>query len=130
MYSFTIEGRLPSLNDYTKACRGNKFAGAKMKKDAEDIIGLYILSAKNRGTLPRTPIDKEIWISYKWYEKDMKRDADNIVFAQKFIQDALTHNGIIVDDTRKYITGFSHEILVDKQKPRIEVKIEFRENTD
>lgn len=130
MYRFVIEGRLPGLNEYTKACRGNKFAGAKMKKDAEEIIGLYILSAKNKGTLPREAIDKEIWIKYKWYEKDMKRDADNIVFAQKFIQDSLTHNKIIIDDTRKYITGFSHEILVDKQNPRIEVEIEFKENNN
>lgn len=37
-----IEGKLCGLNQYTKACRGNRYAGAQMKSDTERIITAYI----------------------------------------------------------------------------------------
>ena len=38
IYSFEIHRRLPSFNEYTTACRSNKYIGAKMKKDIEEQI--------------------------------------------------------------------------------------------
>ena len=35
MNHFVIEAKLPSLNDYINACRINRFAGAKFKRDVE-----------------------------------------------------------------------------------------------
>lgn len=40
--TLTINGQLDSLNEYTRACRRNRYAGAKMKADNEAIISLYI----------------------------------------------------------------------------------------
>ena len=34
--SFFIRGRLAGLNEYTKECRGNRYAGEKMKKENYD----------------------------------------------------------------------------------------------
>lgn len=33
---FTIPGRLDGLNEYTKACRGNCYSGAEMKKEIKE----------------------------------------------------------------------------------------------
>ena len=35
MAILTIQGKLAGLNDYTRACRSNRYIGAKMKADAE-----------------------------------------------------------------------------------------------
>ena len=40
--TLVINGQLDSLNEYTRACRRNRYAGAKMKADNEAIISLYI----------------------------------------------------------------------------------------
>lgn len=62
---------------------------------------------------------------YRWYEKDKRRDLDNVSsFGRKVIQDALVYTGVIQNDGWKEITGFSDEFYVDKKNPRIEVEIE------
>lgn len=114
-----IEGRLPNLNDYTKACRGNKYAGAKMKEESERIISAHI-----RQQLQGVSFKGTVRLEFKWYEPDRKRDLDNICFAKKFILDALVSNGIIETDSWRGVVGFTDEFFVDKENPRIEVDIE------
>ena len=41
MIQFTINSELPTLNDYIKAERGNKFAAAKLKKNATEGVAWY-----------------------------------------------------------------------------------------
>lgn len=114
---FTISGRLPALNDYTKACRGNKYLGAKMKKDTEELIRWYIRAAHLQ------QVDGPVFVWFTWIEKDERRDPDNVAFGKKFIFDALVAAGIIPNDNRKYVRGFQDEFRTDKQNPRIEVEI-------
>lgn len=119
---FIITGRLPGLNEYTSQNRTNAYAGANMKKKAEKQVTQALMF---HGIHPaHTPV----FLKYVWYEKDNRRDQDNISFAQKFIQDAMVSYGVIPDDSRKYVVGSSHQILTDKMNPRIEVTIE-EENT-
>ena len=40
---FVIDMKLPSLNDYTKWWRANKYLGAKKKAHIEAEIGLYLM---------------------------------------------------------------------------------------
>lgn len=94
-----INMKLPSLNEYINVCRTNRFKASKYKKDIEKEIGFFI------GGLPR--FEKPVHIHFHWIEKDMRRDADNIAFAKKFILDALVKKGKIKDDSRKYVTGFT-----------------------
>ena len=119
MVTLTIKGKLPSLNEYTKACRGNKYTGAKMKKEAEELIGWHI-----KAQLKEIHFDAPVRMAFRWYEPNKKRDLDNIAFAKKFILDALVQNGIIKTDGWKGVTGFTDEFFTDKS-PRIEVDIEF-----
>lgn len=70
------------------------------------------------------PINTPIWIKYRFYEPNTRRDADNIAsYAIKVIQDALVEAEIIPDDSQKYIKGYEVEFFTDKDNPRIEMEI-------
>lgn len=101
-YIFEIARKLPSLNEYTKKCRANKFAGAEMKKQEEDFI---YQSIKNQ--LGNLKIKGQVKINFTWIEENKKRDLDNICFAKKFILDALVKAGTIENDNRKHVAGFT-----------------------
>jgi len=117
MIKFTIQGCLPTLNEYTLANRKNKFAGSKMKKDADDLISYYI-----KAQVTET-INKEFIVAIDWYEKDRRTDADNICHGVKYILDSLQQCGVIPNDNRKYINELHHTVHVDKENPRIEVQL-------
>lgn len=91
--------KLPSANDYIRACRSNPYVGARMKARVEKNIGVYIRQ------LPR--FDKPIRINFQWVEANKRRDLDNICFAKKFILDAMVKCGKLKDDNRKYVTAFT-----------------------
>ena len=116
--TLVIQGQLPNLNDYTKACRSNAYAGANMKKQAEKIIQIYIMQQ-----LKEVHFDGTVELAFRWYEPNKKRDLDNICFAKKFILDALVNNKIIVADSWRGVVGFTDKFFVDSNNPRIEVDI-------
>lgn len=120
---FVIQGRLPSLNDYIKECRGNKYSANLMKKCVEK----GIIFAIREANLQKVTNTRPIRLRIVWYEENKKRDIDNICFAVKFIQDALVSAGIIENDNQKWIVGLSHEVLIDRDNPRIEIEILERE---
>lgn len=119
MVTLIIKGTLPNLNEYTSACRSNKYVGAKMKKRAEEVIGWYIKSQ-----IPEIYFDCVVSLNFRWYEPNRKRDLDNICFAKKFILDALVNNGTIKADGWQGVVGFTDQFFVDVENPRIEVDIE------
>lgn len=113
-----IKGRLDGLNEYTRACRAYKMAGAQMKKRNEKIITAYI-----HQQLKGFSIDGQAELHFRWYEKNKKRDLDNICMGKKFILDALVSNGVLIADGWKGVSGFTDTFFVDKEFPRIEVDI-------
>ena len=119
-WAFCIRGTLPSLNDYTRACRTSARTGACMKRKAEHAITAY---ARNH----RPPVfDGPVFITFAWHEPTARRDADNVAFAKKFVLDALVGLGVLPDDSRRYVTGFADEFHIDRQSPRVVVTIERR----
>lgn len=119
MKTLIIEGRLKGLNDYTAACRRNKYVGAKMKKDCEKIVSDHILEQLNG-----VRYEKTVRLAFRWYEPNKMRDLDNICFAKKFILDALVDNEVIKTDGWRGVIGFTDQFFIDKDNPRIEVDIE------
>lgn len=117
-YLLKIPGRLPGLNDYIAAERANRYKGAKMKTDNEKIIMCAI-----RQCIRNVRIEKPVFMEYTWVEKNRRRDKDNITFGRKFIQDALKNAGVLKDDGWNEVVGFSDRFEVDKENPRIEIKI-------
>lgn len=99
MYELTIPIKLPSLNDYVRVCRANKYQAAAFKKNIEEQIGWFI---------SRLPVfERPVTIRFHWVEENNRRDYDNIAFAKKFILDALVKQKKLPDDNRKYVVGFS-----------------------
>lgn len=66
---------------------------------------------------------KKIILVIKWYEANLKRDFDNITAGVKFICDGMVMAGVIDDDNRQIIQLISHEVLLDRNNPRIEVTV-------
>ena len=124
MATLIIDGTLAGLNEYTKACRGNRYSGAKMKKDNEAIIKSYIFLQGIK------PLKGRVKLAFRWYEPNRKRDLDNICFAKKFILDALVASGIIEADSWRCVVGFTDEFFMDKENPRREVGIYEFEKSD
>lgn len=116
--SFTIPGRLASLNEIIAKARYDRFAGASQKK-AETRRCQMAIIAGQVATF-KTPVH----ISIRWIERDLKRDPDNICAGVKFCLDALVELGRIPNDTRRWVKNISHEFPEpDKANPRVEVMI-------
>lgn len=114
-YSLTIPGRLPGLNEYTSANRTSPHKGAKMKQEHQDLVQWQI-----RSQLPRMRIRKPVFLIFTFYERDRRRDHDNVSsYARKVIQDALVKAGTLKDDGWGNITGYLDRFEVDPDNPRI-----------
>lgn len=117
-YKFTIRGTLPGLNELIEAERRNRFIGAKLKKQYEAVV---MRAARSLGNVE---FEEPVFMVYHWYEKDRRRDKDNIcAFGRKVIQDALVKARFLRNDGWKNIAGFEDRFYVDKDKPRVVVEI-------
>lgn len=118
-YLLVIRARLNNLNDYIGAERTNRYKAAKMKARNESLVKIAI-KQQMRGI----KIEKPVYMAYRWYEKNRRRDLDNISsFGRKVIQDALVQTHVLQNDGWKEIAGFSDDFFVDADNPRIEVLI-------
>lgn len=113
-----IQGRFPSLNEYTAGNRANRYKGASIKKNAEKQVTAAIRACK---------LDKvenyPVTLNVTWYERDRRRDLDNITYGIKFCLDSLVKAKILIDDSQKYVAQINNKVEVDKDNPRIEVEI-------
>ena len=111
-----VPGRLPGLNEFINANRSNKHAGAKMKREAEEIISLYI---------PRWQTYEEpVVVKFYFYEPNAKRDIDNVSsFFAKVCLDSLVRKKVLRNDSQAYVKGLEYRFFVDKDNPRIVVDI-------
>ena len=114
----TIRGKLTGLNEYTNACRRNPYVGANMKKRAQEFIGWQI-PRDCKGLML-----SGVTIRFAWFEKDRRRDEDNVKSAKKFLLDALVENRVIAGDGQRHIIQLIDEPLqIDKGNPRVEIEI-------
>ena len=119
----TIPGRLPGLNEYTRACRAHPMAGAKMKREAQDAVLWCARAARLR------PHGGPVRVRDQFFEAPARkgarlRDKSNIAsFAVKVIEDALVEAGLIPDDGWDEVAGYSCE-FARTADPRIVVTIE------
>lgn len=118
-YKVTIPGKLPGMNEWIAAQNRNRYVGAKMKKEAQDICSMHIV-----GDLHNLKIREPVSIEYVFYEQNKRRDHDNVSgFAHKVIQDALVTCGVLADDGWDDITGYTDTFKLDRKNPRIEIQI-------
>ena len=113
----TVEGRMPSLNDYISAERANRYKAAAMKKRET----ARVRAAAMQQRAPR--FERRVTVRTTFYEPDMRRDADNVGFARKFVLDGLVAAGVIKDDSRKYVEQCPDRVLTDRARPRVVVEV-------
>ena len=104
---YEINMKLPSLNEYVKVCRSNKYAGAIFKKQVEQKISWFLLQ------MPK--YENPIKIHFTWVEGSKRRDLDNICFAKKFILDTMVKLGKLRDDNRNYVYAFTDTFEYGKE---------------
>lgn len=118
-YLLIVPTRLNNLNDYISAERTSRYKGAEMKAQNEELVQIAI-----KQQMKGIRIEEPVFMEYRWYEKNRRRDLDNISsFGRKVIQDALVQTHVLQNDGWKEIEGFSDEFFVDADNPRIEVLI-------
>ncbi|NJL77070.1 MAG: hypothetical protein HC892_20715 [Saprospiraceae bacterium] len=112
-YKITLDGRLPSLNEYIKSLNSHRQNGAKMKRDVEECISWQLVN-QIRGIELTPPLR----MCFTWIEASNKRDLDNIAFAKKFILDAMVGIGFLKNDNRKNMRGFQDDFPEVIHKPK------------
>ena len=105
----TVEGRMPSLNDYISAERANRYKAAAMKKRET----ARVRAAAMQQRAPR--FERRVTVRTTFYEPDMRRDADNVGFARKFVLDGLVAAGVI--------PRCPDRVLTDRGRPRVVVEV-------
>jgi len=109
---------LPGLNEYINANRSHRQGGNAMKAKTQRAI----IAALRKQI--KQPFREPVTMRFCWYEKNQRRDKDNISFAKKFILDALVQMKALRNDGWGNIDGgFTDDFFVDKAFPRVEIEI-------
>ncbi|WP_066689097.1 RusA family crossover junction endodeoxyribonuclease [Christensenella intestinihominis] len=101
---FKIPFRLPGLNEFLRAAKGNKYQAARIKKCVDQDIALFL----------HGKVERPVHVTFVWLEPNRRRDKDNVAFGKKFILDALQKKGVLPDDGNKWISGFTDEFIYRK----------------
>lgn len=131
--SFELYAKLPSLNQVIDRNRGNVYAGNKLKQETERQIMYCIRNAQQRGSLKKH-YDGQVVLFVDWFERENRRDVDNVKSANKFILDALVKTGVLKDDGPRYvkdIIGAVHYPMYDNKNRIQKVRVRIcREETE
>lgn len=122
-YEITIYGFDSGLNEVLNGVhfdyRLKRVVNPVKKKNDELIIKQIRFRSELRNI--KTPI----LIHYRIYAKDKRRDRMNIASAfDKSFEDALQKAGMLSNDNWTSVYGATFEFYIDKDNPRIEVRIE------
>jgi len=126
VFQFKIEGKfhknrrtMPDLNDLLSASKRHPMAGNKMKRDYATVANASIRQARRR-----TPLRTPVYIVYRFYEADKRRDKSNVAsFAIKVIEDSLQEVGLLPNDGWAEVENWTCRFGIDKDNPRIEVTV-------
>ena len=114
-YSFFIPGVLPGMNEILDAAgrrKGRFSMYNEMKKEVEERIQLAAI---------RCPKFTKPIVTIIWFEKNRRRDPDNIVAGRKFVMDGLVSSGKIPGDGWRNVAGFRDEFMISKENPGVKV---------
>lgn len=115
---FTLQGEFTDLNTYINIERTHRYKASALKKQETNFIADLVSLEK----VP--PVNfYPVHIAFHWYTPNNRKDADNVCFSKKFIMDGLVKAGVIFDDSRKFVNGFTDSFAVDKENPRVEITI-------
>ena len=116
-FSFFVPGPLPGRNEQEAAARGNRYAAASMKKAWTERVYQIIV-----GCLPVPKFEKVVIVLH-WFEKDRRRDKDNIFGFVKYLLDGMVKAGLIENDGWKHVENFVNIWGVNKENPGVFVEV-------
>jgi Holliday junction resolvase RusA-like endonuclease len=114
---FTILSTFPSLNEVINVAKGHWGQYAKLKKELTLSVAIQAKCAMLR------PVEGRVKVVFHWYEKDRRRDVDNIAHGSKYILDGLVEARVLQTDGQKHVAQLQHYFEVDKENPRVVVEI-------
>ena len=107
-YTYTIDSKLPTLNEYVLAERTNKFIAANIKKKSTEACMWYCKHLKGK-----LDLSVKYDIHFEWHMQNRKLDPDNVCYAKKPILDGLVKAGALDTDGAKRIHGFRDTFIYD-----------------
>ena len=116
-----IHGRMPDLNAILSEAFNSRYAYGRMKKDETERV---FWSVKEQGIRPVC----SAYFIFTWFEKNKRKDPDNVVAARKFIMDGLVKAKVIKTDGWAHVLGWIDVLKVDQRAPRVEVQIKERKS--
>lgn len=115
--TLVIEGRLPSFNEHLCESKKHSNEYSSWKKEEKNRV-MAEIGIANIDPVPACHL------IIRYFEKNRKRDPDNIIGGgQKIIIDALVDAGILEDDGWRCIWGVDSKVIKDADNPRVEVDI-------
>lgn len=114
-HKIVIPGELPGLNKIIDKSKQHWASYSKMKKKYTNKAAWLAKSE-----LPKM---NKIDLCFTWYCKNRRKDKDNILVGQKFVIDGLVKAEIIKNDGWNEIGDIVHKFAIDKNNPRVEIKI-------
>lgn len=121
IYKLVYDLELPSTNEIINQNRSNRYAAASQKKKYTKLIA-YLTKEQMK-----EKIKNKVDVTCNWFVKNKRKDKDNISGGIKFILDGLQEAGIIDNDGWDQIGDIHHYFYVDKNSPRVELRLEERE---
>lgn len=114
-----IPGELPDLNTIIKESKRGRGKWQPYNEIKQVNTNKVAWIAKSKIKKKFKKIDVEV----TWICENRRKDKDNIMAGTKFILDGLVVAGVIKNDGWKQIGDISHKFKVDKDNPRVEVRI-------
>lgn len=115
--AFTIEGSMPSLNEYVRAERSNRLWAAAIKRRETT-------RARDAAVAARVPaFHGPVTVRFLWVEESRRRDLDNVAFAKKFVLDGLVEAGVLPGDGQRHVVGLQDTFERDPDRPRVVVEV-------
>jgi len=116
---YKIVGELPDLNTQDNANRTHYRKGAKLKKEATEMVAWQVKGKQK--------VDGAFTIGFHWVFSSKRKDPDNIIFAKKYILDGFQVAGIIKNDSCKYFKGIDYETWEFGKEASVTITIKYEQ---
>jgi hypothetical protein len=117
MQRLVILGSFPGLNNIVETAKRHWAGYSTEKKKKTTSVAIMARAAKLK------TVTGKCIVRCLWFEKDKRRDPDNIRVGIKYILDGLVEAGVLPTDGWKCITALEDRFHVDKERPRVEIEI-------
>lgn len=110
-----VPGEFPTFNKVLNLSKGHWSHYHKKKKNLTSLV---------KGIIGNPSFTHErVRAHFKWYRKTNRADPDNIAFAKKYVIDGIVKSGLLAEDRWDNIIKLEDEFGIDKEQPRVEVRI-------